>query len=657
MPGRPLTPWADASLLDSNGGTLGSPSPNAKKPSHKEAGTLKKSDRELGMGSDISRRDFIHDAGLTALGLSLPISGVAAAGSGTSDADYPPTRTGLRGSHPGAFEVAHTLRDGGAFPAGRKLNEDYDLVVVGAGISGLAAAHYYRKRFGKDARILLLENHDDFGGHAKRNEFHQSGQMRLSMGGTHNLEHWLFSDTVKSLMAELGVDVNELQRKREFAYGRNGEKGPALWFDEQTYGENKLITNCSLGDGANQDMDALIDEFPLGEVARSQLKHFYAMRTNVLKGKSDEQAQAYLKSISYPDFLRQHAGLGEEALQLFDSMELGGWGVDARALSASEGLSAGMPGLHLLGNDSPGKESDYPVAMFPDGNASLARLQVHSLIPNVAPGTNAGNVALAKFDYSALDRPDAAVRLRLNSTVINASNTGSGVTVSYINQGQSYQITSRHCVMACYHVVIPHLCPDLPKEQKTALKYQVKRPLLLTSVLVKSSKAMDKLGITGARCPGRMHDDVYLFKGINTAGYRHDFADDGPVPLVFWGAISPPKDVVHVKDQYRASRTKMLALRFEDYEREVRTVLDGMLGPAGFDVKRDVLAITVNRWPHGYSHDYLDLWNPHWPEGEAPHQIASRPYANITMANSDAGANAYTHVAIDEAFRAVNELP
>jgi spermidine dehydrogenase len=154
-----------------------------------------------------------------------------------------------------------------------------------------------------------------------------------------------------------------------------------------------------------------------------------------------------------------------------------------------------------------------------------------------------------------------------------------------------------------------------------------------------------------------MHSDVFMFKGFNTGGYRHEFSDHGPVPLTFWGSIAPPRDVVHVVDQCRASRATMLALTFEDYEREVRTVLKGMLGPAGFDVQRDVLAITVNRWPHGYSRDYLDLWDPAWPEGEAPHEIASRPFGNITMANSDAGADAYTHVAIDEAFRAVQELP
>jgi spermidine dehydrogenase len=211
--------------------------------------------------------------------------------------------------------------------------------------------------------------------------------------------------------------------------------------------------------------------------------------------------------------------------------------------------------------------------------------------------------------------------------------------------------------MACYHSIIPHLCPQLPEAQSEAMKYQVKHPLVLTNVLIRNTDALNKLGIDGLRCPGRLHAHMFTFRGINTGGFKHDMADEGPVSIVFWGSISPPKEAVTVKEQMRASRMIMLGLDFEDYEREVRTVLDGLLGPAGFDVKNDVLAITVNRWPHGYAYDYLDLWDTDWPDGGAPHEIARKPFGNITIGNADAGASAYTHEAIDQAFRAVQELP
>jgi spermidine dehydrogenase len=617
---------------------------------------VKKTDQQLGMDRPVTRRDFVHDVGLAALGASLPI-GLGATPSARNPSDYPPTKTGLRGSHPGSFEMAHALaREGKRFPPPRDLAETYDLVVVGAGISGLAAAHFYRQRYGESARILILENHDDFGGHARRNEFHQGGKMRLSLGGTHNLEHWKFSDTVNGHLESLGIEVDSLLRAKEFRYGHNSRNGPALWFDEDSYGENRLVTGCSRKHGGPSDPVRSIDQFPISPKARLQLTRLYTRRANVLAGMNKDEARNYLSDISYTDFLRQHGGLGEEAVQLFDNAAHGSWALETRSMSAAEGLDDGLPGLNLLGHDGSSEDRDYPVAMYPDGNASVARLQVASLIPQVAPGTTADNVAVAKFDYSQLDRPGSPVRLRLSATAIHAENAGQGVQVSYLQQGQSLRIKARHCVMACYHVIIPHLCPDLPANQREAMNYQVKRPLLLTNVLIRSSAALDKLGIDRVSCPGRMHSDVFMFKGINTGGYTHHYGDGGPVPLVFWGTVAPPKDVVDVKDQHRASRAKMLALTMEDYEREVRTVCDGMLAPAGFDVKRDILAITVNRWPHGYAYDYLDLWDPKWAPGEAPHEIARQPFGDIVMANSDAGADAYTHVAIDEAYRAVSEL-
>jgi spermidine dehydrogenase len=618
----------------------------------------KKTDKQLGMDRPITRRDLIHDAAAAAIGLGLPLGGFAQTDPESVDPRvYPPTRTGLRGSHPGSFEAAHKYaRDGQPLPAAKPTGEHYDVVIVGAGISGLAAAQFYQEKYGKDARILLLENHDDFGGHARRNEFHQSGEMRLALGGTHNLEYWNFSDTVKRVMDELGVDIKRMLETQEFDYGYNGRNGSAIWFDEATYGENKLVTGIDLSLVESEEQIALIDEFPISAEARAQLKRFYTMRKNVVADMSESEAEAYLWSTPYFDFLREHGGLTDEALQLYNKLTHGSWGTDARNLAVAEALETRLPGLHLLGSDVTGEGWDYPAVHFPDGNASIARLQVHRLIPEAAPGTTARNVAAQTFDYAKLDRAGARVRLRLSATVMHARNTATGVEVDYIKGGEVLQVTARHCVLACYHCIIPHLCPEMPAAQREAQKYQVKIPLVLTNVLLRSSAALDKLGIAGVDCPGRMFASVFMFKGFDIAGYEHRFADTGAVPLTFWGMISPPQDLQDVKAQNRASRARMLEMSFEDYEREIRTVLDGMLGPAGFDVQKDVLAITVNRWPHGYSHEYLSLFDPQWAPGEAPHEIASKPFGNITIANSDAGAYAYTHGAIDQAFRAVQEL-
>ena len=622
----------------------------------------RKTDKQLGMHRSITRRDFVQGSSLAVLGAvtsgaaSVTATAAAEAASAlTAGSYYPPTKTGMRGSHNGAYEVAHALaRQGASFDNPEATGEEYDLVVVGAGISGLAAAHYYRERFGDDTRILLLDNHDDFGGHAKRNEFHQGGSMVLSLGGTHNLEWWQFSDDVKAFMKTFGVDVEAMRNNMDFSYGQDAPNSPAMWFDESTYGVNRLVANVDF----NQQLSPeIIDQFPISEAGRQSLKSFYGRRDNVFADLSDDETDELLSSISYPDFLRQYGGLTEDALQLFDKKEHGAWGIEMRALSANDALWDDNPGLHLMGEDWSYDGRDYPAALWPDGNASLVRLMVARLLPHVAPNVTPDNVALATFNYAALDEPERAVRVRLNATVVNTVNTETGARITYVENGKLKEINAKHAVLACYHSVIPHLCPSLPEPQKDALNYQVKIPLILTNVLIRNTDALDKLGVDGISCPGRLHARLFLFKGINNGGYEHPMEDSGPVSLVFWGAISPPEDAVDLKSQLRASRKKLLAMSFEDFEREVRTVLDDLLGPAGFDVNEDLLAITVNRWPHGYSYEYMDLWDPDWAEGEAPHEIARQTFGAIAIANSDAGASAYTHVAIDEAYRAIGELP
>ena len=531
----------------------------------------RKTDKQLGMLKPIRRRDFVQGALVTA-GTALTAHQLAAADALSPPpaaelaiiGEYPPTRTGMRGSHPGAYEIAHALgRDGARFPEPAEAKEHYDLVVVGAGISGLAAAYFYRQKIDPDAKILLLENHDDFGGHAKRNEFHQGGEMVLSLGGTHNLEWWKFSGVVTGLLSELGVDPHAMREDMTFDYGHDAPNSPAMWFDADTYGQSRLLPNFSLRNRLTKEQ---IEQIPISEEGRESLLHFYTGAVEPL-ALSRAEVETLLSRISYPDFLREYARLTEDAIQLFDKDQHGSWGLEMRALSAAEAIEVGYPGLQLFGQDWEGEDFQYPVAMWPDGNASLARLLVAKLIPEAAPGANAQNIATANFDYSLLDRESGDVRLRRNATVIHTENTDTGVSVTYASSGNIHRVTATHSVLACYHSIIPHLCPAIPAAQKDALKYQVKMPLILTNVLIRNRHALDKLGIDAISCPGRLHGRLFLFQGIQTGGYQ---SKGDAVSLVFWGSVSPPKDAIDIRSQLRGSRQRLLELSLNDFERGPR---------------------------------------------------------------------------------------
>lgn len=628
---------------------------------------LRNKDKKLGMHRKIDRRDFIQNVSLASLALAIPgvsftkeTSKIGHSQSANQNY-YPPIKTGLRGSHPGAFENAHKIaREGKKWQTSKDTGEEYDLVVVGGGISGLASAYSYLKNF-PDSRILIVENHDDFGGHAKRNEFHQGGEMRLSWGGTMNLEYPMFSDNVNEFLEEIGVDIEKLVKQTDFNYGDDGKNGPAIYFDKQTYGKDVLSVPCNFRGFSLEKLAMKVHEFPISAKSRKSLKDFVSSRTNITKSMNKEQIHEMMHKTSYIDFLVRFGKLTPEAAELFVKTTDGYWGVSAHSLSVAECVDSGVPIEHILGKDpkeTNNKSVGGTVAMFPDGNASIARILVKKLIPTVTTNKESEDIVTAEFKYSQLDKKTNKVNIRLNSTVINVKHQSdkSSVSLSYIQEDKIFKVKAKQCVLACYHSIIPHICPELPKAQKKAARYQVKRPLILTNVLLKNSKAADQLGISGAYCPGRMHGACWLVKGVESSKYKHKWKDDGPVSMMFWGTIAANQKGLNIKEQHRNSRLQMLGLSFEDYEREVRTVLDGMLGPAGFDVKNDILAITVNRWPHGYSYDYLDLWDPEFEKGQAPHEIARKTFGNIAIANADAGANAYTHIAIDQAIRAVDDL-
>ena len=625
------------------------------------------------MTESITRRDFLNGAALAlAAGTTLsPLEllalseGSAAPGQITKD-DYPPVLTGMRGSHEGSFEVAHSLAWRGEKPKEYTLlAEDYDLVVVGGGLSGLAAAYLFRKQAGADKKILILDNHDDFGGHAKRNEFHSGGRMLLSPGGSNNLEPDGFSDTVNRVLTEIGVDLEKLDAAREPGYLMGGDLASyGLFLNAEQYGKDRIATgpwiNAWQGEG---DVPALVSSLGLPADQQQLLVALIEGEKDLLDDLSLLETKRYIESTPYSEFLRSRAGLSPATITLFEPIVQMIWCTGIECISFAEALLLGCPALKsvgrtgqlaskLLGFTMTGTSSP----IFPDGNASVARLLVRKLIPEVAPGSTMEDIVDARFDYNQLDRGDANIRLRLNSTAVNAVNVEGRVEVSYVEGGEAYKVTGKNCILACYNGIIPHLCPELPESQKEHLQYGVKAPLVQTNVLLRSSSAVNASGPVQYLCPGSFNAAVLKAPPVSLGGYRG--STEGSDPMVLWLLHAPAphnNGKQNSRDLFRLGRHRLYTTPFATFEEETKKQLTAMFGAHGFDAHRDIEAITVNRWSHGYAYEYMDLYDPNWDEGQAPHELGRKPIGRISIANSDSEAHAYLQAAIDAADRAVGE--
>ena len=625
-------------------------------------------DKTLGMDRPIARRDFLNGVALTAGAAMLGGPALADAASQDEAGYYPPTRTGMRGSHPGAFEAAHAVRDGTLkVPAGKLPGDEehYDLIVVGGGISGLSAAYFFRERK-PDAKILILDNHDDFGGHAKRNEFMLNGKLALMNGGTLEIDSPRpYSVVASGLLRKLGVDPVKLDQEcsKEDFYKSLG-LGRGIFLDKETFGADKLVVS-----GEGRPWGQVLADAPLKPEVKADIARLYEAKTDYMPGLSSDEKKAKLSRMSYADYLVKVAKADAGVVKVFQALTHGEWGVGIDAVSALEVWPFHMPGFEGLGLE-PGPAPNMGVTSsgyseggsdtfhFPDGNASIARLLVRSLVPGVLTGHSAQDIVTAKADYTKLDRPGSPIRIRLSSLAVKVTNIDEktpkpAVEVIYSRAGQLHAARAGLCVMASWNMMIPYLCPELPDRQKAALHYLVKTPLVYTTVALSNWRAFKALGISYVYAPGSYHTGFGLNPTVDIGDYKSPRSPDEPILIRMFK--TPCQPGLDERAQNRAGHAELLATPFETFEQKIRDQLQRTLGPGGFDAATDITGITVNRWPHGYAYEYNPLFDPDWTEREQPHVVGRAPFGRITIANSDSGAAAYTDSAIDQAWRAVGE--
>ena len=632
----------------------------------------KKLDRDLGMDRPISRRDILHGFGAVAASSFVPGRAFAdevLAAEATGQPYYPPALTGMRGNHDGSFDVAHALAREGRADWGAVTEPDagiYDLVVIGAGLSGLAAAHFYLKE-NPQARVLLLDNHDDFGGHAKRNEFDLNGRTHLGYGGSQSIvspNH--YPDHSKTLLNDLGIDIDRLEAAYDQDFFHRHDLATGIHFDKKDWGIDRVvrynlgsIAYLPLADSGVSPADA-VAAMPISDAARGEFLRLLTVNENQLDMSVDEQ-YAYLSGISYQEFLERHLDIREpEVFAILQDLTLD-YGAGIEAVAATGGLGySGLPGIGATSLDTYEEDEPY-IHHFPDGNATVARMLVRRMIPDVAPGSTAEDIVMAPFDYSKLDVASSQVRLRLNATAVRVKHDGAPgsakeVVVEYVQAGQAARVRARHCVLACYNAIIPSLCPELPEGQRAALSSGEKMPILYTNVVLRNWHAFKNLGIGAAVSSGSYHPMVKLDFPVSYGGQQFAQTPDDPITLTMESFVHINNQGLSPREQRRLGRYELLTTSFETMERNIRAQLTSLLSAGGFDAANDIAGITVNRWAHGYADGFYDLGES-WPSrDQRPNVVGRQPFGRITIANSDAGGSAMFESAVGQAWRAVGEL-
>jgi spermidine dehydrogenase len=627
-------------------------------------------DSALGMNAGITRRDFLGSTLLASGALLLDgLSPAELLGAPDEFSGYGGVGEYSR-SNGNTLEVllaGHKVRDGAYDPLPADLvetGETYDCVVVGGGISGLAAALFFLRHAGPGKSVLILENHHIFGGEAKQNEFQVDGKRLIAHQGSAIYLVPYPHSFIARFYDSIGLRAPKLQYQKwagsdsEMALGRTPYDSAGLsrgqygfWFGANFGHADGLW----LLDPVGKQMQGA----PVAENTRRELQRWFSGKATEeakfdLPKYDGDAASRRLDAMSLEQHYIEHFGISQETIRRFLSpVEGGGSGLGPDALSAYCDYAADL--LHPF-DDGSGEA----VQMFPGGNTTIARLMMKTLLPETIDGPLSGDgVSRGTVNFDALDSSGAPARIRLSSTTVSVRHDGDPakaehLSIVYARDGKVFRIKARSAVMAGGSWTTKHIVKDLPETQRNAYAQFYRSPCMMANVAVRNWRFLHKMGISGCRWFEGVGNYMDVCRqaliGINDA----EISPDSPVVLAV--KVLYPCPGLSTEDQGHRGRGEMLSISFRDYERRIREQFTLMFGGAGFDAKRDIAGIVLNRWGHAYLSPQPGFFfgkdgNP------APREaLRSAPFGRMVFANTDLAGAMDHRFSILEAQRAVDQL-
>lgn len=639
-----------------------------------------KDKKELGMRPGITRRDFLNTTllgaggALLAAASPLAVTGCLSRGGGPrKDPWWGYGAVGDYARSPGnsrrSMEAAHRLRDGvydGQELQGEDTGEVYDMVIVGGGMSGLGAAHYFHKHAGDGRRCLLLDNHAIFGGEAKRNEFVVDGERLMGPQGSNDFG--VPSRGSRSLSGRIFDDLN-IPREYDFREWDESLKPLGFGLDNYAHMTGVVESKVDIGywfvpGGADAADEGNGSGFWRTNIWRRDLENApwpEELKRDMLRWRyhrwedRGEDFGRMLDSMSYRDLLEKELELPHEVTEYIAPVIGLINGASPDAVSAYAASQVGMPGT----GRPRGRDASLPLS-FPGGNTAFARYFVKGMIPEAIEGGHTfGDITNGKVRFEALDREEAPLRLRMGATVVRVEHQGEPgaadrVWITYEKDGKVRRVQARGVAMASGGWVNKHILRDLPPEMQQAYESFQYAPAMVANVALTNWRFLYDLGITAAQWnDGSFGFSCNIRRPMTAGGYRPPLHPDRPTVLTFYMGFGSPG--VPLARQMSEGRWKLFGTTFFDFEKELRRQMLEQFGAHGFDPAKDIAGIVLNRWGHARLVQPPGFYFG-GEDGPSPREVVENGYGRVAIGHSELNGHQNWSGGVAQGYRAAEQV-